>query len=342
MDSFLRENEILLEHEEYFPENFIAELDSWFSADIACCDNCWKQFLEYWPLANEANNAEFQRSYIDLDCFYSGSLLHQLYTKEEYDVLKHTIHCPRCGAALQSGMWAYDLPFAHEIDTYDFELEIETISELSKRTPFLLLKNDFASKIHDLLHSIASETPVIKPEQHLYRARPANQLEKIDYHEFTVAPKKFIQEGRYNHAGGQVFYLASDIETCFNEVNKKICFVAECSIEASLKILDLIEPDKTHEKHCEQLNALVFSALMSKSLSSEGWDKPVYIFSRFIADCAKSAGFDAIKYPSTKAIKNNFNLAVINEDIFNNHVEFQNLYFFDGVKAVELKIGDEK
>jgi len=338
MNNIARENEILLEHEKYFPDNFIAELDSWFSADIACCDNCYDQFLEFWPLAHEAENAEFQKSCIDLDSFYSGSLLHQLYTKEEYDVLKHTMHCPRCGASLWANMWVYDLPFAHEVDTYDFELEIENISELSKQTPFLLLKNNFALKIHDLLHSIADETPIIKTGQPLYRARPANQIEKLDYKEFTVAPKKFIQEGRYNHAGGQVFYLASDIETCFNEVNKKICFVVECSIETDLKILDLIEPDKIHEKYCEQLNALVFSALMSKPLSSEGWDKPVYIFSRFIADCAKSAGFDAIKYPSTKAIKNNFNLAVLNENIFNNHVKFKNVYFFDGSKPTQLMI----
>ena len=47
---------------------------------------------------------------------------------------------------------------------------------------------------------------------------------------------------------------------------------------------------------------------MSKEISTNGYDKPAYIFSRFIADCAKSAKFDAIKYPSTKKLKDNFNL----------------------------------
>jgi hypothetical protein len=32
----------------------------------------------------------------------------------------------------------------------------------------------------------------------------------------------------------------------------------------------------------------------------EGWNKPEYVFSRFVADCALHAGFHAIRYGSTK------------------------------------------
>ncbi len=337
-NNLTKKNITLSEHEELFTEYFMAELESWFSADIACCDNCYEQFLEYWPLVYEANDAEFQRSSISLDCFYSGSMLSKIYSKEEYDVLKHTIHCPRCGAALYANMWAYELSFSSDIDTFEFESKIEAITKLSKTTPFLLLKNDYASKIHDLLHRLAKQIDKAPFGLPLYRARISTQIERLDFKEFTVAPKKEIKEGRYNHAGDQVLYLASDMQTCFYEVNKKLCFIAECSLNTDLKVLDLTKPDEVHETYGEELKALVFSALMSKPLNTEGWDKPVYIFSRFIADCAKSAGFDAIKYPSTKSLKNNFNLVIINENIFNDFVEFKDMFFFDGNNHVKLSI----
>jgi len=48
------------------------------------------------------------------------------------------------------------------------------------------------------------------------------------------------------------------------------------------------------------LNAAAWSSLMSSPAEGEGWYKPHYVFTRFIADCAISAGFDAIKYPSVR------------------------------------------
>jgi len=58
----------------------------------------------------------------------------------------------------------------------------------------------------------------------------------------------------------------------------------------------------------------VFSkSLMSAKQDSTGWHRPKYVFSRFIADCAKSAGFDAIKYPSTMAGNECFNLVILND-----------------------------
>mgnify|MGYP000247562826 CR=1 FL=1 len=42
------------------------------------------------------------------------------------------------------------------------------------------------------------------------------------------------------------------------------------------------------------------SALLIAPRTGEGWVKRQYLFSRFVADCARSAGFDAIRYGSTK------------------------------------------
>ncbi|MGX9424095.1 MULTISPECIES: RES domain-containing protein [Bradyrhizobium] len=48
------------------------------------------------------------------------------------------------------------------------------------------------------------------------------------------------------------------------------------------------------------LQALAQLALLSAPHSREGWVRREYIFSRFVADCAPAAGFDAIRYGSTK------------------------------------------
>ena len=333
-----KKNKILEEHEQWFKDEFVTEVDSWFSADIACCDNCVDSFLNYWPLANEADDCAFQKSYIDMDTFYFGSRLHLSYTKEEFDVLIKTIHCERCGAPLEYGMYPYDLPFLGDIDTIDFECRIEELTEFSIRTPFLLLKNNFASEIYDILHELIQDTKATKIEQSLYRARVSTQVDTLCFSKFTIAPKDVIAEGRYNHSAEQVLYLASDKSTCYNEIGKQLCYIAECKVTEPIKILDLTEPYEAHQKHESILNALVFSALMSKSISIKGYNKPAYIFSRFIADCAKSANFDAIKYPSTKAIKDNYNLVILNKKVFTSNIIFTSICFFDGYKETDLGI----
>ena len=66
-----------------------------------------------------------------------------------------------------------------------------------------------------------------------------------------------------------------------------------------LKILDLIDADGD-AVDSELFNALANSALLIAPRTGEGWVKRQYLFSRFVADCARSAGFDAIRYGSTK------------------------------------------
>ncbi|MQW72042.1 RES domain-containing protein [Sinorhizobium medicae] len=43
------------------------------------------------------------------------------------------------------------------------------------------------------------------------------------------------------------------------------------------------------------------SVLVAAPRIDRGWLRPEYVFSRFVADCAKSAGFEAIRYASTKS-----------------------------------------
>ena len=81
-----------------------------------------------------------------------------------------------------------------------------------------------------------------------------------------------------------------------------------------IKTLDLIDIELDDDEEQELLSALCFSALASAPENGEGWDKPTYVFTRFLADCATYAGFDAIKYPSTRLSEQDgrFNLVILN------------------------------
>lgn len=326
------EKKLLLEAEDkyWFEEYFYRDIEGWFSSDIACCDECYDDFLKYWPHAYSADKAAFQRSSIDLSCFYSGSLLSEVYTEEEFFKFLKLVPCPRCGAELRDNIWPYTLPF----DVIpEFEKKLNEITEISESTPFLLLKHEFAKEVYETLNNLAK---IIKQEAlaaSLYRARVSDSLNSRDISEFDFPPNKVVSEGRYNHAGMPVLYLGSSPETCFQEMRKIPCHVAEIRIKQSIKVLDLFNSYKIHKECSDLLNTLVYSALMSAKQNNTGWHKPKYIFSRFIADCAKSAGFDAIKYPSTRVSDESFNLVILNNELsLGNGTDILRVFEYSGTK----------
>lgn len=145
----------------------------------------------------------------------------------------------------------------------------------------------------------------------LYRGRASETLLHLVLADFDKPPREKTGEGRYNHAGSPVLYLASDFATCVEEMRRKPCFIAEIDIKVPLKILDLAAPFEAHPDHCDGLAALAYSVLMSAKQPDSGWHKPAYVFSRFIADCCRHHGIHGIKYPSTHIAGANFNLAIV-------------------------------
>ena len=98
-----------------------------------------------------------------------------------------------------------------------------------------------------------------------------------------------------------MLYLAISAETAAAELGApgKVCVVGELRLQKPLLILDLVEIDENAADY-ELLEALANSALLAAPRTGDGWVKRQYVFSRFVADCARSAGFDAIRYGSTK------------------------------------------
>lgn len=293
-----------------FEEIFLHEVESWFSQDIGCCDSCYDDFIAKWPYAYSVDDAKFQCNSIGLDSFYSGSRLSEYYSKKEYDRLLPSILCPNCGESLTHNIWPYELPFD---PPDDYEQTLEQIAERAVTTPFLLLEHPFCAKVRGVVQSLFRTTKKTASSDYFARGRSLPRKYKPTLRDFDFPPADKVPEGRYNHAGDPVLYLASSEEVCRAEMReaKSLC-IARFRFPVELRILDLMNPHEQDGEQAKTLSFIVFSALLSARSKDRGYERPEYVFSRFLKDCALSAGFDAIRYPSTRMGDAKSNLVVIN------------------------------
>lgn len=300
------------EKADVFEELFMHEVESWFTADIACCDNCHDDFVAEWPYAYSADEAKFQCDSIDLSCFYSGSRLSESYTEEEFKKHLPKIKCPNCGESLTHNMWPYTLPFT---PPKNYRVILDEIARRASETPFLLLEYPFCTKVRDAIADVAAKCSPSASNEFLFRGRSLTTGATSSIVDFDFPPAEFVKEGRYNHAGDSVLYLASSEKVCKAEMRHALdLHIAKFRFPVPLKILDLMSPHETENEHSAILSFIVFSTLLSAKSQDKGFSRPEYVFSRFIKDCAKSLGFDAIRYPSTRTGTARFNLVIINRE----------------------------
>jgi hypothetical protein len=266
--------------------------------------------------ADYADNHRFQTSDIDLNGFYDEGYLCERYTKADFDRLVCKLRCPRCDSPLGGNIWAYNLPFDVPAD---FERTIREVAETAHATPFLLVEHDFCRQVRAAIRSVAAVSKTQRIMQPLCRGRSqAHGPIPDEIVAFDYPPPKYVQEGRYNHAGQPVLYIASDVETCHAELRFAPSVVLEFEMLIELRILDLIDPYSQNSSaiaHADLLNCLVYSAMVSAWQDDSGWHRPHYVVSRFVADCARASGLDAIRYPSTRRTGSNFNLVIVNPTI---------------------------
>jgi hypothetical protein len=90
---------------------------------------------------------------------------------------------------------------------------------------------------------------------------------------------------------------------CIFGSDERTC-IAEVILDRPLTILDFQEIDRYSEGEDAQLiRMLALSSLLSSPRVQSGWRRPEYVFTRFVADCARSAGFEAIKYPTCRTVE---------------------------------------
>jgi RES domain-containing protein len=320
----------------WFYNTFFEELDSWFSADIACCSKCYDKFVRQWP-AVYLRDINFQNSGIELDMIYEGTVLRELYTEHEYWQFVKQIKCPYGKHSLGYSIWPYNFPFS---PPKGFERKADHIASIAKSTPFLVFRYKFAKEIFKAIREIGNIVQPVKLKKSYFRARLSSQIENLTVKDFERPPAKFTSEGRYNHAGMPVLYLANGMSTCFLELGSPSIpiYIAEINLLETIKVLDLTDLKYNTKSNTSILSALVYSSLISAPRNTEGWNQSQYVFSRFVADCAKAVGLDAVKYPTTRA-SSGHNLVIFDES-YRLPTEWQvkAIVSYDGKKATPLTV----
>ena len=285
-----------------FNDAFSDELDSAFTSSIGCCDFCYADFQEKWP------DVSFRRDggdMLSIDALWAvdEARLAGAWWPLEYSTLRRLVRCPRCQRYGPANIYLFE----HRIsDVEAMEEDIATLSALGAATPFLILEHPFAQTVLAEIRAEALRVSASVQDRPMYRARRTLDVAKQGQDPTTPAtygpaPAPHTGEGRFNHAGAPMLYLANSEAVAAAElgVPGEDCLVGRVTILPPLKILDLIDADGD-AVDSELFNALANSALLMAPRTGEGWVKRQYLFSRFVADCARSAGFDAIRYGSTK------------------------------------------
>lgn len=279
------------------------EIDSAFASSICCCDFCYDDFTAYWPDV-AFREMDFQTQSMEVSYLVENSRL-GFYSPAEVSTLRQLVECPRCHQQIQYNVWIYEHRFS---DVRYIEESIDEILTLGRTTPFLLLNHDFATRVLAEIQEQAKNSPLIRLDDRLYRGRLVSGITECaqkptDLKTYNAPPAALVGEGRFNHAGIPVLYVASSAETAAAElgVTGDPCNVGRLRLNKRVRILDLVDIDED-AKGYELLKALASSALLAAPRTGEGWLKRQYVFSRFVADCARSAGFSGIRYGSTKRL----------------------------------------
>lgn len=287
----------------------LEDLDSCDLPSVACCDACYDEFTSIWPLARLGAYGVEQRT-MGVDMFYEyARRVQRVVSKAEFGRLIHYVACPRCSHPIGPNLYCFEFPFD---GAAELEPKLSHLSALATRAPFLVLSDAFGAQVRtDISMRSASLSPC-SLQSKWYRGRLISARE-ASVADFGPPPKAITKEGRYNHAGRPVVYLADDPATCWEECRRPQgdFSIARYGLLQPLRVLDLSEPDELSEV----LAAMLFSSLMSAPSNDEGWDRPEYTITRFVADCARFESVDAIQYPSTR-FGDGRNLVILDSDRF--------------------------
>lgn len=281
------------EYDDEFEMILYRDLESWFAVDYFLCDFCVEDFRNLWR-GIEINDRSFSSDLLPIDLLYDARLALR-YSLSEFERLIQNVRCPNCGNYQSCNIWPYNLPPGIKNHIKD----IEEIAELSKRAPFMIMEHPFSREILELLKRIFECSQNVLIDFDVYRSRIIEDgAKKYDIEKSGTTPDFLAKEGRFNHAGYGFLYAATTKQLSFKEVvydDEKSVSIATIRFLKKLKILDLTNIEEYDD---DIYRTIMTSALMHNPNVCEGWDKPGYIFTRFIADCAIHIGFEAIKYNS--------------------------------------------
>jgi len=222
------------------------------------------------------------------------------------------LHCQNCGRELcrydDIGIKTQiELEADRRWDDWhqNYDWKIDEFGDFLEKYPYLGLNHEIGEK----LHSTISNFPKTDIKEEIWwRARKPMDGKRLSIED--MYPPRFPEaEGRFNHYGQSVFYLASTAEAAMIEILDKgecLAWVQQFSIKEISNLLDL----SNHVSAEEDVPILALGLINVKLPSivvpnkKSPW-KPEYFIPRFIADCAKNQGFSGIIFNSPEHYERN-------------------------------------
>jgi hypothetical protein len=223
--------------------------------------------------------------------------------------------CPECGTELEMG---YNVgtkeKYLTAIEKHlnlakrKFGKALKELNDTLIKYPTLGLKHPIGRKI--LKEILEKKFDTCTEEGIYYRARRSDSDKIFTSKDMLIPSLGIPNEGRFNHSGQNHFYLSKYKETCLFELadneNSFLAWVQEIELLNTDNILNLtFEFQSISPTQSAILVSMLSSGLlMQKEGNLKNW-KPDYAITRFIMDCAKSAGYSGILYNSVKHVGEN-------------------------------------
>jgi hypothetical protein len=237
-------------------------------------------------------------------------LLGELEIPEEYwEEITRFVNCSNCSTPLSL---AAEIGVPGETEDAVERMWFEWKGRYQKRLgeffnflekyPYLGIKHEIGAEIYKTIGA-SPQRDIKKRVGFKARARTADIKTATDMYPPDPTVIK-IPEGRFNHFGQSVFYLANSEVGAAKEALEEPgeVWLQKFRIEKATNILDLTaDPVEDPEARANLLTfGLIYGGELRTRVEREkGW-KPEYFVPRFIADCARREGFNGIKYKSSR------------------------------------------
>ncbi len=267
--------------------------------DIVCCYHCCKPVNTKYAWVGEK-------------CYLKNVLKRHRISQKNWPTLVYGLHCPICKAELQLESTVEVItPYDRKVERLLYKSRHSPlVRELAKFQQFLstypyLGLGDPDGTGNTITNALNKQPPQVLDSKPWFRARHLRQ-NKIYTSEDMTAPdptKVPIDEGRYNHAGQSYLYLPDEAETALCEINnwgdERKCAMQKFRATKHLDVLDLRHDDRNLNLETDLLLIAVIYNGYLEDIPQQGtaW-KPEYFVTRFLADCARLEGFEAIWYSS--------------------------------------------
>ncbi len=264
---------------------------------MAYCYNCQpRESGEYiWVLGNQIEMTDF--------------LMDQGVPESKREEVASGLYCLNCGTeqdlSSEIGQKSAEEELADEQwDQWrsEYAPKLEEFVDWLTKYPYLGTDHPLG---REFLEQIAEFPTSTFTRDRWWRARRVEGPSRLVPKDMGPPPKPPRSEGRYNHHGQRVFYLASSKEDAAAEVlgeGECLSWVQEFEIRDRSKLLDLTAP-MAHEDMGAIPILLAGLAWSRAHMASDDPDsewKPQYFLPRFIADCARRHRFRGIVFDSPK------------------------------------------